>query len=209
MKKNLLHTFCLLTLVTLSAPQAAEQLPIIEGVGGPFTAQGSTGQRISLADFRGKLILLFFGYTNCPDVCPTTFSLIKHVMRSIGKTADQVQVLFVTVDPESDTPEHLREYLNYFHPNFIGVSGTRAEIDHILTIFKARYERKLDQQVTTRYNRFRSHDEDFYLYSHSQQIYLLDHQGRTRALFYIGTSPEVMRNNILQLIAEQETGHDH
>jgi len=209
MKKSLLLALCLLTLVMFSASRAVEQLPIIEGVGGPFTAQGSTGQRISLADFRGKLVLLFFGYTNCPDICPTTFSLIKHVMLSIGKTADQVQVLFVTVDPESDTPEHLREYLNYFHPNFIGVSGSRAEIDHILTSFKARYERKLDQQVTTQYNRFKSHVEDFYIYSHSQQIYLLDHQGRTRALFYIGTSPEVMRNNILQLIAEQEAGHDH
>lgn len=207
MNKNLLLVLCLLTLVTLSAPQADEPLPVIEGVGGPFSAQGSTGQRISLADFRGKLVLLFFGYTNCPDICPATFAHINQLMRSMGKAVDQVQVLFVTVDPESDTPEHLRDYLAYFHPNFTGVSGTRAEIDHILTSFKARYERKLDRQVTTRYNRFKSNSENFYIYSHSQQIYLLDRQGRTRALFYIGTPTEVMHNNILRLIAEPQSSN--
>lgn len=202
MKKNLLLTLCLLPFVTLSMPHAAEQLPVIEGVGGPFSGQGSTGQRISLADFRGKLVVLFFGYTNCPDVCPVTFSYINQLMKSIGEEINQVQVLFVTVDPELDTPEHLRDYLGYFHQNYIGVSGTRAEIDRIITSFKARYERKLDRQVTTRYNRIKSHTEDSYIYSHSQQIYLLDQQGRTRALFYVGTPIEEVRDKIRQLIAE-------
>lgn len=204
MKKRSLLTLYLLSLMALSAPQASEQLPVIENVGGSFNAQGSTGRKISLEDFHGKVVLLFFGYTNCPDVCPVTFSLVNMLVQSLEKAANQVQVLFVTVDPESDTPEHLHNYLTNFPPNFVGVSGTRAEIDHIVTTFKASYNRKLEQQVTTRYNRFKSHTENFYIYSHSQQMYLLDRQGRTRALFYAGTPLKVMRDNMLQLIAEPQ-----
>lgn len=201
-KKLLLGIGLLIT----ASMSPAEELPILEGIGGNFTAQGSTGTPVSLKDFENKAVLLFFGYTNCPDVCPVTLSHITALMRSLGVAEKQGQVLFVTLDPEADTPAYLNGYLKHFHPDYIGLSGTRDEIDRIVDLFKARYERKVERQVTTRFNRYKSHSDEFYVYSHSQQIYLLDPQGNTRALFYTGTPIDEMREGVLQLLAEADVG---
>lgn len=82
----------------------------------------------TLADFRGKAVVLFFGYTSCPDICPTTLSRYTEVMKALGPEAKRVQVLFVTLDPERDTPARLKEYVPWFHPSFIGLTGSTAEI---------------------------------------------------------------------------------
>lgn len=102
---------------------------------GNFTLSGSTGEPVSLSDFRGKTVLLYFGYTTCPDVCPTTLADLKNTMTTLGDKAKDVQVLFVSVDPERDTPEKLAGYLGLFNPNFIGLTGTLAEIEAVASRF--------------------------------------------------------------------------
>jgi protein SCO1/2 len=93
-----------------------------------FEMMASTGERVRLSDFRGRPVLLYFGYTFCPDACPTTLSELKKVMVDLGPDADEVQVLMISVDPQRDTPEALRTYLASFDPSFIGLSGTEEEV---------------------------------------------------------------------------------
>ena len=93
-----------------------------------FTLTASTGGQLSLSDLRGKVVLLYFGYTFCPDACPTTLSELKKVPAALGDRADEVQVVMVSVDPQRDTPEVLREYLSHFDPSFLGLTGTEEEV---------------------------------------------------------------------------------
>lgn len=86
------------------------------------------GRPAALADFRGKAVVLFFGYTSCPDICPTTLSRYAEVMKTLGPEAERVQVLFVTLDPGRDTPARLKEYVPWFHPSFVGLTGSTTEI---------------------------------------------------------------------------------
>jgi cytochrome oxidase Cu insertion factor (SCO1/SenC/PrrC family) len=101
-------------------------------VGGPFTLVDQSGARRSLADFRGKLVLLYFGFTYCPDVCPTDLMAVGNLVRSLGPAGDQVQPVFVTLDPARDTPEVLRAYVASFHPRFVALTGTENEIRHLI-----------------------------------------------------------------------------
>src|SRR4029077_20921149 len=94
------------------------------------------GQARKLADFRGKAVVVFFGYTHCPDVCPTTMSELASAMKKLGAEADKVQVLFVTVDPERDTPEILKQYVTAFDPHFLGLRGTPEQTAQAAKDFK-------------------------------------------------------------------------
>jgi protein SCO1/2 len=94
--------------------------------GRDFRLADHGGKPRSLADFRGRVVVLSFGYTHCPDVCPTTLAEASAVLKALGPRADQVQVLFVTLDPERDTPEVLGQYVRYFHPTFLGLRGDEA-----------------------------------------------------------------------------------
>lgn len=96
--------------------------------GRQLTLTDHDGRPASLADFRGKAVVLFFGYTSCPDICPTTLSRYAEVMKTLGPEAERVQVLFVTLDPGRDTPTRLKEYVPWFHPAFIGLTGSAAQI---------------------------------------------------------------------------------
>jgi nitrite reductase (NO-forming) len=156
------------------------KLPVHDGIGGEFSAQSSLGRRVSLSEFRGRVVLLFFGYTSCPDACPVTLAHLQSLTRRIGPAAKDVQVLLVTLDPEIDTAERLQAYLGEFDPRFVGLTGTREETDRIAGLFLAKYERS-NVEVTTEHNRTGAFAEQSYLYAHSQQIYLLDKAGRTRS----------------------------
>jgi cytochrome oxidase Cu insertion factor (SCO1/SenC/PrrC family) len=121
----------------LAANEAADPSPteLIEGllsgrapVGGPFELTDQTGHRRSDADFRGKLVVLYFGYTYCPDVCPTELQSISLALDRLGAAAQAVQPLFITVDPERDTPARLADFVASFHPGLIGLTGSPAEI---------------------------------------------------------------------------------
>ena len=121
-----------------------------------------------LEDFRGKAVVLFFGFTHCPDVCPTTLADLAGVMKSLGADADRVQVVFVTVDPERDTPQDLDNYVHAFNPRFIALRGDPAATQRVAKEFKIYYEKRKQG--------------DTYTVDHSAQSYVLDPQGRLRLL---------------------------
>ena len=130
--------------------------------------QDTTGRLRHLDDFRGKAVVLFFGFTHCPDVCPTTLADLAGVMKTLGPDADRVQVLFVTVDPERDTPEALAKYVGAFDPRFIALRGDVAATQRVAKEFKIYFEKRKQGES--------------YTIDHSAQSYVIDPQGRLRLL---------------------------
>jgi protein SCO1/2 len=131
---------------------------------------GHDGKPRTLADFRGRLIVLFFGYTHCPDVCPTTLVDVAGALKSLGSDAARVQVLFVTLDPERDTPQVLKQYVPAFDPGFLGLSGDAAATQRAAKEFRIFYEKRSGSTPGA------------YTVDHSAQSYVLDTQGRLRLL---------------------------
>ena len=134
------------------------------------------GSSFKLSAMRGKIVLLYFGYTFCPDVCPTTLSDLRRVMDDLGEDATRVQVLFVTVDPERDAPEKMREYVSHFNPTFIGLSGSMEELEVIWSDYGVyREEEQLPNSATG------------YLVNHTARVYLIDQNGNLRLSYSFGT----------------------
>jgi protein SCO1/2 len=127
-----------------------------------------TGKPRRLEDFRGKAVVLFFGFTHCPDICPTTLADIAGAVKSLGPDAERVQVLMVSVDPERDTPESLAKYVTAFDPRFLGLRGDLAATKKVASEFKIYFEKRKQG--------------DSYTVDHSAQSYVIDPQGRLRLL---------------------------
>ncbi|MBX0326632.1 SCO family protein [Oscillochloris sp. ZM17-4] len=157
-----------------------------------FTLPSSEGGApLSLSDLRGKPILLYFGYTFCPDVCPTTMSEFIRVKQDLGDQADQLTVLMVSVDPDRDTPEVMDRYMKAFDPSFIGMSGDDATL------------RKIGGEYGIYYKRHNVEGSSAaYLVDHSAATYLIDTQGRLRMVYSYGTPHTVMAPDVQRLIAE-------
>jgi len=136
-----------------------------------FELTDHTGQRRTLADFRGKVVLVFFGFTNCPDACPTAMAEMAQVVDRLGPDGARVQVIFITVDPERDTAEVLAKYVPAFHPSFIGLRGTPEEIARTAKEFKVYYEANKPEQGA---------DARHYLVDHTAGIFVLDPRGKPR-----------------------------
>lgn len=115
------------------------------GIGGPFTLVNQDGKTVSERDFAGKPYLMFFGFTHCPDVCPTTLQQISDVLAAMGPKADALTVAFVTVDPERDTPETLKTYLSSFDPRIVGLTGSPEQVAAAVKTFRA-YAKKVPSQ---------------------------------------------------------------
>jgi protein SCO1/2 len=147
-------------------------------VGGPFALTDQNGQRVTDADFKGKPFLVFFGYTHCPDVCPTTLFEVSEVMRSLGKDADRTKALFITVDPERDTPAVLKDYLSSFDPHLVGATGDQKTVEAVERTFRV-YAKKVPT----------GKDGDYSM-DHSAIVYLMDKQGRFVAPFKLDRKPE-------------------
>jgi len=196
-----LSTILLLASALSSAGRAAD-LPVHDGVGGDFVLQSSLGREVRLSEFRGRVVLLFFGYTSCPDICPANLAHLKTVTRKLGPAAKQTQVLLVTVDPETDTAERLKEYTARFDDRFVGLTGTREEIDRVAKLFMVKHEKSHGVEVTMQHNRSKAFTDKGFLYAHSQQIYLLDKQGRTRALYFAGSPAAEIKAAVLALLEE-------
>lgn len=145
------------------------------------------GKLRSLADFRGKVVLLFFGYVHCPDVCPTTLADMAQAMRLLGADADKVQVLFVTVDPERDTRELLAEFVPAFNPSFLGLSGDAQATAQVAQAFAVTYQK---QPSKSGYN-----------VDHSAGTYLIDTNGKVRLLAPYGQRAEWLVQDIRLLLA--------
>lgn len=189
----------------------AKPLPIMHGVGGDFTAIGDDGKPFKLSRYHGKIVLLFFGYTNCADICPFTLGYLKDVYEKLTPAEQAlVQVVFVTVDPEYDTPEHLHEYITFFNKDFTAVTGTRADIDKIVNQYQASYNKtsgggKVKTKEMRRVNQKDVDDknkDEAYVYSHTVSIYVMDAKGRMRSLEYTGTKQKLFLKKIRQLIDE-------
>jgi cytochrome oxidase Cu insertion factor (SCO1/SenC/PrrC family) len=160
-------------------------------VGGPFTLIDQTGRPRSDTDFRGKLLLVFFGYTTCPDICPTELMQIGLAVDKLGAAADQVQPLFISVDPERDTPDVLAPYVAQFHPRLIGLTGTPAEIRAIADAYKAYYAKYLPA------------DGAVYLIDHTGFVYLMGRDGEYLGFFPPNTSADRMVEIIRQHFTTQ------
>jgi len=146
-------------------------------IGAPFTLSDPAGRRVSLADFQGKLVLLYFGFATCPDVCPTDLALIAQALRQLD--SEEVQPLFVTLDPQRDTPAVLREYVAAFHPRFIALTGAETEVRRVATSFKVFFEKV-------------NLPGGGYTIDHTAYTFLLDRRGKFVILFPPGTPPERM-----------------
>lgn len=150
-----------------------------------------TGRAVTLETFRGKLVVLFFGYTHCPDVCPTTLSDMAQAFALLpAQEVERVQVLFVSIDPQRDTPEILKAYVPHFHPSFLGLYGTPEAVAAAAREFKVVYRR---------------HDtpgEIGYLVDHSAGSYVLDTRGRLRLYQPFGQPPEAIAHDLRLLLAE-------
>ena len=151
-----------------------------ESVGGPFELIDHSGRTRTEQDFRGRLMLVYFGFTYCPDVCPTDLQAIGLAMDKLGADSANVQPLFVTVDPERDTPAHLAEYVKLFHPRLIGLSGSAEAIRKAADAYKVYYARvDLNRDAG-------------YTVDHTAFIYLMDRDGNYLGFFPPGTSADRM-----------------
>ena len=152
-----------------------------------FKLTDHNGKQRTLGDFRGKAVVLFFGYTHCPDVCPTTLADLAQVMGMLGKDADKVQVLLVTVDPERDAPEMLAKYVSAFHPSFLGLYGDAEATAQAAKAFYVAYQK---QPATSGYN-----------VDHSVGTFLIDPQGRVRLRAPLAQRAEWLADDIRLLLA--------
>lgn len=148
-----------------------------------------TGKPRKLADFHGKAIVLFFGYTQCPDICPTTLAAMRDAMGLLGSEAARVQVLFVTVDPTRDTPELLAQYVPWFHPNFIGLWGDEATVAAVAKDFKVFYAKQPGTEPGS------------YSVDHTASSYAFDPQGSLRLVIRHGETPENIAADLKLLLA--------
>jgi len=169
-----------------------------EGFGGPFELTDQNGMRRTDSEFRGKYMLIFFGYTYCPDVCPTTLAVEAEALDQIGARANNIVPIFITVDPKRDTPEKLKAYLSGFEaqpsssrPNFIGLTGTAEEIEKAADAYEVYYQAHLD-------GRFGG--EEGYSVDHSGNVYLMSPEGKFVAYYSQGISPDELAADLMMKV---------
>ncbi len=146
-------------------------------VGGSFRLLDHNGRVVTEANFKGRPFLVFFGFTHCPDICPTALFEMSEVLKRLGSDADKTAALFISVDPERDTPEKLKDYVSSFHPRVIGLTGTPAEIEAVTRTYRA-YAKKVPL------------DGGGYTMDHSAIVYLMDKEGRFVAPFNLKRSAD-------------------
>jgi protein SCO1/2 len=153
-----------------------------------FQLTDHNGRPRSLKDFQGKVVVLFFGYTQCPDVCPTTMTELAETKKLLGKDGERLQVLFVTVDPERDTPEVLKGYMGNFDPSFLALRGTPEQLAAMAKDFKVYYKKNAGPSPTS------------YTMDHSAASYVYDPQGRLRLYTRYGSGPQALASDIELLL---------
>lgn len=137
-------------------------------VGGPFALVDHNGKRVTNADFRGRYMLVFFGFTFCPDVCPTALQVTSQALEKLGpKKAERIVPIFITVDPERDTPDQLKSYVSSFHPSLVGLTGSQAEIEAVAKAYRVYWRRVKDDRSAAGYTM-----------DHTSIIYLMGPDGR-------------------------------
>ncbi len=173
----------------LQSAQFAGQALVPPPAAMDFTLQAADGSEFKLSQQRGKVVLLSFGYTFCPDVCPTTLVELSQVRARLGDAAKRVRVAFITFDPERDTPERLGIYTKAFDPTFIGLTGSAEQLAYVRTMYGVVAEKEAVTGTAAGY-----------LIAHSAYTYVIDPEGRLRLLFPFGLSIEEMADDIKQLL---------
>ncbi|MEW5829057.1 MAG: SCO family protein [Chloroflexota bacterium] len=155
-----------------------------------FTLQTANGESFRLSDAKGKIVLLFFGYTNCPDVCPTTLATFKQVYDRLGEDAQEVRFVMITADPDRDTPDKVAAYAARFNPEFIGLSGRLEDLESIWSELGVFVEKQDTGSAAG------------YLVSHTASVHVLDRNGNLRMTFPYGTTAIDMADDLTQLLKQ-------
>jgi protein SCO1/2 len=189
------RAFPLVTACILAACQsepAGFQSTDITGAdfGKGFALSDQDGKERSLEDFRGQVVVMFFGFTHCPDVCPTTLAELANAIRKLGPEGEEVQVLFVTVDPERDTPELLGKYVTAFSPKFLALRGSAEQTERVAKEFKVIYQKVAGP-----------HPENYSM-DHSAGSYVFDRRGRLRLYVSYGRGADVFAHDIDRLLKQ-------
>ena len=154
-----------------------------------FNLASADGQ-VSPSDFRGKVVVLYFGYTFCPDICPATLANVGQALRNLGSKADEVQVIMVSVDPERDTPEKLAEYVAQFHPSMIGVTGAKEQLDEAASLYGIFYEKTEGSEATS------------YLIDHTATLLVLDREGYLKLVFPFGVTSDEIADDLKYILRQ-------
>lgn len=156
-------------------------------VGGPFSLVDHTGKAVTDQDFRGRHMIVFFGFTHCPDVCPSGLQVIANALDQLGPRAEQVTPVLITVDPERDTPAQLAEYVKSFHPRLVGLTGTPEQVQAAAKAYRVYYKKVPDPKSAAEYT-----------VDHSSIIYLMDPKGEFVTHFTHGTPAEAIATRIVK-----------
>jgi protein SCO1/2 len=182
-------------LFVLTACQPAPQPPVFQATditgaafARDFRLTDHNGRIRTLADFRGQVVAIFFGYTHCPDVCPTTLSDFAAALKLLGEQAGRVQVIFVTLDPQRDTPEILKQFVPAFNPSFLGMYTDADTLKRLAKEYKVVYQKTSIKAA------------DDYLIDHSAGTYIYDPRGHLRLLMPYGSSPEAIAHDLKALL---------
>jgi cytochrome oxidase Cu insertion factor (SCO1/SenC/PrrC family) len=185
--------FCLIIsipLFTTAGPAQSGPEPAARAEGGDFSLTDHNGKPFSMRDRRGKVILLFFGYTSCTEACPVILGRINSVFKQLGPDHDKALAVFISVDPERDTTQVLREYVRYFSANTVALTGKKEEIDAVVRQYGAKYEiEKSDSALG-------------YHVNHTTDIYLIDQTGRVRSRLKYTDRPAVIVDGVRSLLGQ-------
>jgi protein SCO1 len=154
-----------------------------------FALDGSNGAKLTVSAHRGKIVILAFGFTYCPRICPVTLANLTQVVKKLGPAAGDVQVIFVTVDPERDTPARLKEFLAFFDPAFLGATGTAKQLDGVRDAYGIVAKRAISENKKLGYE-----------VHHSTSIYLIDREGKLRVLVPFGRSADDVLHDVRLLL---------
>ncbi len=152
-----------------------------------FTLTGNDGQSLSLSDLRGKPLLVYFGYTHCPDICPTTLANFERIKTQLGDQADQVNFLMVSIDGARDTPQQMKSFMSAFDSSFIGMTGSEAEVRPVAEDFNLYFHANTEEGAD-------------YSVDHTAAVFLLDQDSNLRTLFSYGTDPGVIVTRLQDLL---------
>lgn len=162
----------------------------IPQIGGPFTLIDHEGHTRTQADFKGKILLVYFGYSFCPDICPSALYNISQALEKLGSKAKEIQPLFITIDPQRDTVQHLARYRENYHPSFIMLTGSEQQIQDVMKAYKVHGAKVKPDGTTTEY-----------LMDHTSIIYIMDRQGRFIAHFNHLTPPKELKGALTKILS--------
>lgn len=170
---------------------SGQQPQVVSGkalIGGPFTLTDHTGKRVTEKDFAGGHTLVYFGYTYCPDICPAELQVMSAALDALGDKAEKVTPVFVTIDPERDTVEQMKSYVENFHPRLVGLTGSSEDIKKAAKAYRVFYAKAKSDSATE------------YLMDHSSIVYLMSPKGEYLTHFSYGTAPDKMAEGIIKFL---------